>query len=519
MKRSESLDRLGETYDVLVIGGGATGLGIAVDAASRGYKTLLTEARDFASGTSSRSTKLVHGGVRYLQQGNISLVREALHERGRLLRNAPHLVHELRFLIPTYRLWRTGYYGVGLKLYDLLAGRLKLSHVRIVSGETAATMVPTINRDRLKGGVVYSDAQFNDTRLAISLARTASSLGATLLNYAPVTSLLKSKDGEVCGATITDAVSGKGYPVQARGVVNATGVYTDTIRRLDDPAVEGIIAVSQGIHIVLPRSFLPGETAIMVPHTEDGRVVFIIPWQNHTLVGTTDTPVGMPSDEPVALESEVEFVLRHAGIYLNRPVHRSDVLAVYAGLRPLVRGKDHGDSRGDSGEATSALSRDHTLLISDSGLVTITGGKWTTYRRMAQDAVNRVAKTAGLPERPCITRALRLHGARGRPSRWQELGATDTDIVEYEARYPGELHPELPYSLAMVAYVIEHEMAVKLEDVLSRRLRALLLNARAALEVAPTVVDLMACLQEHDDAWAHDELEDFRALASRYTLA
>ncbi len=515
MKRSDSLARLGEEYDLLVIGGGATGLGIAVDSAARGYHTLLVEAQDFAQATSSRSTKLVHGGVRYLAQGNIALVREALHERGILLRIAPHLAHELRFLVPAYRWPEMGFYATGLKMYDLLAGSLGLTPTQIAGPDRATAMVPTLQRRRLKGGIVYSDAQFNDARLAISLARTAEERGAVLLNYAPARSLLKT-NGRLAGAVVLDAQSGQDYEVRARCVVNATGVLADGIRRMDDPQAAPMIAASQGIHLVLDRSFLPGDTAIMVPHTDDGRVLFVIPWQGRALVGTTDTPVAGPSVEPVPLESEIDFVLRHAGRYLARQPERGDVLSAFAGLRPLVKG----------GTAnTAALSRDHTLQVSPSGLVTITGGKWTTYRRMAEDAVNAAALVAGLPPRPCITSRLPLHGsgagplphtARRSEKIWIELGATPAEIAAYTRRYFGELHAHLPYTMAHAAFAIEQEMAVKLEDVLSRRLRALLLDARAAAEAAPRVAELMARLQGRDATWAEAQIADFRRLAKHY---
>jgi glycerol-3-phosphate dehydrogenase len=510
MQRAESAARLARDVDLLVIGGGATGLGVALDSAARGYATALVEARDFAQGTSSRSTKLVHGGVRYLQQGNVGLVREALHERGRLLRNAPHLAHELRFLVPAYRWWHLPWYGTGLTLYDLLAGRLGLSRARVVDATTARRLVPTIAREGLLGGVVYSDAQFNDARLAISLARTADAHGAALLNYAPATALVKER-GRVAGAVVADAESGQELVVRARVVVNATGVFTDAVTRMDDPDVAPVIAVSQGIHLVLAREFLPGDTAIMVPRTDDGRVIFIIPWQGRTLVGTTDTPLAAPSVEPTALEPEIDFVLRHAGRYLTRAPGRADVLAIYAGLRPLVRA-------GDGGEATSRLGRDHTLFASATGLVTITGGKWTTYRRMAEETVDLAATIAGLPPRPCPTRDLRLHGAAARNPAWLELGATDAEIAAYEGRHPGQLHARLPYSLAMAAYAIDHEMPYRLEDVLARRLRALLLDARAATEAAPRVAALMATLQGRDDAWVRAEVAAFRRLAEEHYL-
>ena len=517
MRREDGLARLDRHYDVLVIGGGATGLGVAVDSAARGYATLLVEARDFAQGTSSRSTKLVHGGVRYLQQGNLGLVREALRERGRLLRNAPHLAHELRFLIPAYRWWHKPFYGTGLALYDLLAGRLGLQRAQLVDAATARRLVPTLARDGLRGGIIYSDAQFNDARLALSLARTARDLGATLLNYAPATALTKEA-GRIVGATVADTTTGREYAVRARAVVNATGVFTDTLLKMDDPAAPGVLAVSQGIHLVLARDFLPGDTAIMVPQTDDGRVVFIIPWQGRTLVGTTDTPRPAPSVEPTALGGEIAFVLRHAGQYLARQPTRADVLAVYAGLRPLVRGKDSGDNQGDSGEATAKLGRDHTLLESPSGLLTITGGKWTTYRRMAEETVDRAAALAGLPARPCRTRDLRLHGATGRDPAWLEFGATAAEAAAYEARHPGMLDPRLPYSLAMAAYAIDREMPVRLEDVLSRRLRAVILDARAAVAAAPRVAALMATLQGRDEDWARAEVEAFRQLAEAHHI-
>jgi glycerol-3-phosphate dehydrogenase len=511
MRRDESLSRLNQTWDVLIIGGGATGLGIAVDAATRGYQTLLVEARDFAQGTSSRSTKLVHGGVRYLEQGNISLVREALHERGRLIRNAPHLVHELRFLVPTYRWWEAPFYGTGLTLYDLLAGSLGLTRSTYVTPGKALKLVPTVAPDGLKGGIVYSDAQFNDTRLAIALARTADQHGATLLNDAPVTRLIKA-DGRIIGAEIWDRLSDTTHQIRARVVVNATGVFTDVIRRMDDPSVSAIMEPSQGAHILLDRSFLPSETAILVPKTPDGRVVFIIPWQGRTLVGTTDVEIPEPSGEPTAMNDEIDFILDTAGRYLSRKPTRADVLSVFAGLRPLVR------LTPSNGGSTADISRDHELIESPSGLVTMTGGKWTTYRQMAEDAVTRAAAVAALPPRPCLTANLPLFGADSTTPRWFEIGASDAEIADYEARFPGELHPSLPYSLAMAAYVIDLEMPVHLDDLLSRRLRALYLDARAARDAAPRAAELMARLQGHDAAWVASEVASFNELAAKHVV-
>lgn len=507
MRRSEQLLNLDQTFDVLIIGGGATGLGIAIDSASRGFSTLLVEARDFAQGTSSRSTKLIHGGVRYLERGDIKLVREALHERGRLVRNAPHIVHELRFLVPSYEWWQLPYYSAGLITYDLLAGRLRLSFSRPMTSESAAKIVPTVETDGLMGGVIYSDAQFNDTRLAMIMARTAIEQGATLLNAAPVRSLLKSR-GQVVGAVVEDLVEGKRIEVGARAVINATGVFSDEIRLMDDPQASKIMAPGQGVHLVFDRKFLPSDVGILIPKTDDGRVVFILPWQGKTLAGTTDTELPDPVIEPKPLEEEVDFILRHVDKYLSMKPERSDILSMWAGLRPLVRPQDSAD-----GSSTAALSRDYTLLESASGLVTITGGKWTTYRAMAEDTVDHVAGVAGLPKRQSRTADLKLYGAGGTIPRWQEFGALPAEIEHYESEFEGDLHPRLPYSMAMVAYVIDNEMPVVLEDVLSRRVRALYLDARAAEEVAPKVAELMAERQGHDRRWIDDQIAEFQALA------
>ncbi|HEX6506534.1 MAG TPA: glycerol-3-phosphate dehydrogenase/oxidase [Chloroflexota bacterium] len=508
MNRAEAVSRLNGSYDVLVVGGGATGLGVAVDSATRGYRTLLVTSGDFSQATSSRSTKLIHGGVRYLERGDIKLVREALRERGLLVHNAPHLVHDLRFLIPVYAWWQIAYYGAGLKAYDVLAGRLNLAPSRPVSRRGARALVPTIRTQGLKGGIAYSDGQFNDSRLAMALLRTAQRHGAVAVNYAEVTRLNKS-GGNVSGAEVLDQQTGEVRTVEARVVVNATGIFTDRIRHMDDPTAVPIIACSQGTHIVLDRSFLPGDAAILVPRTSDGRVVFIIPWEGRTLVGTTDIPVDRPEMEPIPSEEEIAFLLRHAALYLSRAPRREDVLSAFAGLRPLVRG---------TAASTAQLSRDHTLLVSQSGLVTVTGGKWTTYRLMAQDAVTRAAEVGGLPAGPCVTQNLRLDGADATNPRWKELGANDAEIKEYEARYPEPIHERLPYSFAMAAYVIDREMPVELDDVLSRRLRALMLDAEASVEAAPRVVRLMAEQQGHDEAWANRQLERYRVLASQYGL-
>jgi glycerol-3-phosphate dehydrogenase len=502
-----------ERWDFVVVGGGATGLGVAIDAASRGYRTLLLEQGDFAQGTSSRSTKLVHGGVRYLRQGNVALVIEALKERGLLLANAPHLVRNLSFVVPNYEWWEGPFYGIGLKMYDLLAGKQGFGRSRILSRERTLQLLPTLEPDGLSGGVIYYDGQFDDARLAIAMARTAAEQGAAVLNYARVTDVIRA-GGEVAGVVARDLESGSEYEVSARVVVNATGAWTDDVRRMDDPGARPVIRPSQGVHLVLPRDFLPGESAIMVPKTDDGRVLFAIPWLDRVVVGTTDTPVEEAALEPRALPEEVDFLLAHAGRYLHRDPDRADVLSVFAGLRPLVGGGEDGD--------TASLSRDHTLLISDSGLVTITGGKWTTYRRMAEDTVDQAATLAGLDDAPCVTRDLHIHGHHTHAERFGELAHYGSDapalreLFEEDPSYDEPLHPAVGARQGEVVWAARHEMARTVEDFLARRTRTLLLDARAAMEAAPRVAELMARELGRDAAWQESQVTAFRELAAGY---
>jgi glycerol-3-phosphate dehydrogenase len=509
-----ALDSLDEPWDFLVVGGGATGLGTAVEAASRGYRTLLVEGHDFAKGTSSRSTKLIHGGVRYLQQGNLSLVLEALHERGLLLKNAPHLVHNLSFVVPAYDWWEGPFYGAGLKLYDMLAGRMGLGPSQFLSREETLEAIPTLEPGGLRGGVMYHDGQFDDARLAVTLLRTLLDLGGAAFNYMAVTSLLK-ENGLVRGAVLRDAETGAEREVHARVVVNATGVFSDGLRKMDEPGCEAILAPSQGVHLVLDRSFLPGASAILVPHTDDGRVLFAVPWHGRVIVGTTDTAVAEASLEPRALPEEIEFLLEHAARYLTRDPSPEDVLSCFAGLRPLVR----------SGEAggTAALSRDHTLLISTSGLVTIAGGKWTTYRRMGEDTVTQAAILAGLPAVPSRTADLRLHGAAEvEPTADGSVYGSDAPalarLAEERPEWNEPLHSRLPYRACEVVWAVRHEMARTVEDILSRRTRALLLDARASAEAAPAVARLMAAELGREAAWEAAQVEEYRELARGYWL-
>ncbi len=489
----------------------------ALDAAARGYDVLLLEQADFGKGTSSRSTKLVHGGVRYLEQGNISLVMEALKERGLLRQNAPHLVSDLAFVVPNYEWWEAPFYGVGLKVYNLLAGRYGFGGSEILSREETLERLPTIKTEGLRGGVVYYDGQFDDARLLINMVATAAEQGAALLNYAPVTAFTRDAEGFVDGVVARDLESGRELRAGAKVVINAAGPFCDAVRRLAQPDATPLIAPSQGIHLVFDGSFLPAGAAIMVPHTGDGRVMFAIPWHGHTVVGTTDTPIKEPSLEPVPFEEEIEFVLETAGRYLRKPITRADVLSVFVGVRPLVRS---GDTRN-----SSALSRDHTIHIDASGLLTITGGKWTTYRNMAEDCVNQAATLARLPEMPCPTRNLNIHGFHRQAAKFGPLSVYGADallIQDLMRSDPGleaPLHPALPHCGAEVVWAARFEMARTVEDVLARRTRALFLNARAAMEMAPKAAELLARELGRDSGWQAAQVAAFRELAKGYLVA
>jgi glycerol-3-phosphate dehydrogenase len=500
-------------WDIAVIGGGATGMGVAVDAAARGLDVVLIEAQDFGKGTSSRSTKLVHGGVRYLEQGNISLVMSALKERGLLRRNAPHLVHDLAFVVPNYSWWEAPFYGIGLKLYDMLAGKYGFGASKVLTKEETLAQLPALEPEELRGGVIYYDGQFDDARLLIHLAMTAADHGAVLVNYCPATGLLRDDEGYINALRARDAETGEDFTLSARIVVNATGVFTDSVRRMADPGADPLIVPSQGIHLVFDRSFLRGDTALMVPRTPDGRVLFVIPWHGHAVAGTTDTPIDFPTLEPRPLEEEIEFILETASRYFTRPPKREDVLAVYVGLRPLVKGEGR----------TSALSRDHVIHVDASGLLTITGGKWTTYRHMAEDCVDHAITLGHLRDEPCPTRSLRIHGYLENASSLGSLEVYGSDAeairsLAQGARLSARLHPALPYVAAEVVWAAREEMARTVEDVLARRTRALFLNAGAAMAMAPAVAGLLAAELGHDPNWADAQVTSFRSLAQQYKV-
>ncbi|MEP6946683.1 MAG: glycerol-3-phosphate dehydrogenase/oxidase [Acidobacteriota bacterium] len=496
MDRNEILERVSNrtcAWDIVVIGGGATGVGCALDAAARGYDVLLLEQHDFGKGTSSRSTKLVHGGVRYLEQGNISLVRESLQERGILMQNAPHVVHKQAFVVPCYSNFRKLYYAIGLKFYDLMSGKYSFGRSRILSRAETTELLPTIVKRGLVGGILYYDGQFDDTRLLNDLVATAAVNGAAMINYSRVSSLSKNAAGKMAGVEFSDLFSGKTFSVKAKVVINATGAFCDALRSLSEPAAKPIITMSQGIHLVFGGRFLPTKSAVLIPKTSDGRVLFCIPWLGSTLIGTTDTPVDSAELEPHALEAEIDFVLKTASDYLEPKPTRNDIMSVFAGIRPLVKNA--------GARNTASLSRGHMIEIDDAGLLTITGGKWTTYRRMAEDAVDQAARSGGLPERTSVTASLAINA-------WTESYETAGE----------QLHPDLPYTRDDVVRAVGSEMAQTVEDVLARRTRALFINARAAVEMSPQVAAIMASELGKDDVWIDAQLKEFRATAKSYMI-
>lgn len=513
----QSIRDTGKVWDMIIIGGGATGLGTAVDGASRGLSVLLLEQADFAKGTSSRATKLVHGGVRYLAQGDIGLVREALHERGLLLKNAPHLVKNESFIIPNYSWFDGVFYTIGLTIYDLLAGKLGFGRAKHISKKETIQRLPGIEDKGLHGGVVYHDGQFDDSRLAINLAQTALEQGASVLNYVAVTGLIKDADGKIAGVKAVDAETETSYNLKAKTVINATGVFVDDVLKMDVPDKKPLVRPSQGVHLVLNREFMPGEDAIMIPKTEDGRVLFVVPWHNKLLVGTTDTPINSHSLEPVALDAEIEFILRTAAKYLKKVPTRKDVLSVFAGLRPLAAPQDESSK-------TKEISRSHKLIVSPSGLVTITGGKWTTYRKMSEDTVNKAIEVGKLPGKPCITASLPVHGSKPNPDRnshWYVYGADIPKVlalVNEHADWANRVHPDDEYTKGEVIWAVRNEMARTVEDILARRTRVLFLNARLATAMAPEVARLMAGELGKDAQWQTEQVAAFNKVATNYIL-
>ena len=520
MRREEQIHRMEDAsivWDIVVIGGGATGLGTALDAALRGLKVLLIEQADFTKGTSSRSTKLVHGGVRYLAQGDVALVLEALHERGLLLKNAPHLVKNQSFIIPNYRWWEGAFYTIGLTLYDILAGRLSLGRSVHIGKKKAIKNLPLLKQSSLFGGVIYHDGQFDDSRLAINVAQSCVENGGCVVNYVKATGLTKDASGKISGVEVKDLESNRNFTVKAKSVVNATGVFVDSIMQMDTPEAKDMVRPSQGVHLVLDKSFLQSDYALMIPKTDDGRVLFAVPWHNQVVVGTTDTLREKPELEPQALEQEIEFILNTAGRYLTKKPTRKDVLSIFAGLRPLAAPKGEGKN-------TKEISRSHKVIVSDSGLITITGGKWTTFRKMAEDVVDTAIKNVGLIANKCVTKKFRIHGYRPNPDLNNHLyvyGSDMDQIIDLEKvnpEYAEKIHPNHEYRAAEVVWAVRSEMARTVEDVLARRVRVLFLDAKLSIEMAPKVAQIMAKELGKDQQWIDEQVIAYTKLASGFIV-
>ncbi len=516
MNRKKNIEFLAETpeYDFLIIGGGASGLGIALDAANRGYKTLLLEKNDFAKGTSSRSTKLVHGGVRYLQNGDISLVIEALRERGIMRKNAPHLVRDLSFVIPSYDWWNSPFYGLGLKIYDMMAGNLGLGPSTILNKEETINLIPNVKKDGLWGGVIYHDGQFDDARMAISIALTADREGANLINYFSVEGLIK-ENNLITGVKCKDQLTGIDYEIKAKSIINATGVFSDEIIKKDDPQAKAMIRPSQGIHLVLDKKFLDGPHAILVPHTTDGRVLFAVPWNGYVLLGTTDTLIDETLEEPIPLDKEVDFILKNAGTYMTKKPSRGDVKSVFAGLRPLAASEDNKES-------TKEVSRHHKVIVSKSGLISVLGGKWTTYRKIAEDTTNVACSVDGLPERQCNTQNLNISGYDPNTDWNDPLHVYGSDSQKVKAFGSEEKNSSLSEKVYItenqICWSIEKEMAITLEDVLARRTRCLFLDSAETEKIAPKVAEIMRSFLKEDDNWSARQLLQFNKIIKNYQL-
>ena len=515
MNRNDSIVKLNKVleWDIVIIGGGASGLGIAVDASKRGYKTLLLEKHDFGKGTSSRSTKLIHGGVRYLQNGDITLVIESLKERGILKRNAPHLVQDLSFVIPTYDWWASPFYGIGMKIYDMMAGKLGLGKSVIISKGETEKLIPNVNKKGLRGGVIYHDGQFDDSRMAITLALSANPKKTALLNYCNVDGLIK-KNNEIVGLSFTDSINSKKYQVKSKVVINATGVFAEEIIRMDQPQIEKMIQPSQGVHIVLEKKFLKSKHAILIPQTSDGRVLFAVPWKNYVVVGTTDTHIKNASEEPKPLKEEIDFILKNASKYMTIKPKKDDIKSVFAGLRPLAATSDK--------KSTKEVSRSHKIDISPSGLISVLGGKWTTYRKISEDAIDTAISINKLKKKKCKTKKTKLFGYKKKvdfsdpmhvygslKKKVESLGGIDDN---------NSLSTKFYISNNIIEWSIIHEMALTVEDILARRTRCVFLDSNESKLIAPSVAKKMADVLEKDQEWIDSELKNFNKLIKNYTI-
>ena len=505
-----------QTYDFVIIGGGATGIGIALEASARGYSVVLLEMSDFTKSTSSKATKLMHGGVRYLAQGDIGLVREAVVERGLALKNAPHITKSQSFIIPTHGLYDEILYTVGLTFYDLLAGKLSLGRSKRISKAKTLKRISLINPDKISAGVVYYDGQFDDSRMAINVLQSSVEMGAIALNYCTVKGLTKDANGKITGVKAHDEVGGETFEIKGKQIVNATGVFADDVLRMDSPGARKTIAPSQGVHLILDKSFLPGDDAITIPKTDDGRVLFLVPWHNRVIVGTTDTPLKEESLEPVALEEEIGFILSTASRYLTKAPKRSDVLSVFAGLRPLAAPKSDGSK-------TKEISRSHKIYTSDSGLLTIIGGKWTTFRRMGQDLVDKAEKNHNWKHIPTKTKHLKIHGYKKDVDYNDPMYFYGSDEAQVKALAKQDgldksLSDSMGVIAAQVVWAVRNEMALNVEDFLARRVRCQLLNAKESIKMAPEVAKIMAKELGKDEAWQAQQVKEYTEVTSNYII-
>ncbi len=521
MKREELISKVSDeskVWDMIVIGGGATGLGVALDAALRGYSVAMLEQHDFAKCTSSRSTKLVHGGVRYLQKGDVALVREALIERGRLKHNAPHLVKDQTFVIPNYTHFDNLLYICGLTLYDMLSwGGLSLGRSLFVSKKRASKYLPTITTNGLKGGVIYHDGQFDDSRLAVNLAQSCNENGGCAVNHVKVTGILHDQVGKVAGVIAEDMETNKKYQMKAKSVVNATGVFVDDIIQMDKPSDHRLVKPSQGVHLVFDKSFLNSDYALMIPSTSDGRVLFAVPWHNKVVVGTTDIVREKAELEPVPLEEEIDFIMKTAGLYMTRKPERKDILSIFAGQRPLAAPRKEGKS-------TKEISRSHKIIVSDNNLITITGGKWTTYRKMAEDTVDQAISLNLVAPKKCQSKNFKIHGYKPNPDLSNHMYVYGSDMAAIERladsnpKMAAKIHPDYNYTVAEVVWAVREEMARSIEDVLSRRVRLLIIDARAAITAAPIVAEVIAEELGFGQEWIKNQLQNFNNLAQNFII-
>ncbi|MGM8363738.1 FAD-dependent oxidoreductase [Flavobacterium sp. ARAG 55.4] len=516
MNRDEKLKLLlkDNEFDIVIIGGGATGLGCAVDAASRGYKTLLLEKYDFAKGTSSRSTKLIHGGVRYLAQGNIHLVREALLERGRILRNAPHVSHKLRFILPAYHLWDKYYYGFGLWIYEFLSAKFSLGKTKILSKTTTLKELPDLNSDKLKGGILYYDGQFDDSRLAINLAQTASDYGALVLNYCGVTDFIK-EENKIIGLKAKEEFSNQEFSIKSKIIINATGVFADALLQKAEGHSETTMTPSQGIHLVVNKEHFQSLSGMLIPKTSDGRVLFIIPWHDKLLLGTTDTAVNQILLEPKPLKEEIDFIISHFNKYAVKSITDTDISSVFVGLRPLIKE--------GSGTNTAVLSREHLIQIYPSGLVNVSGGKWTTYRNMAEETINKALSHSGLNFVRCKTKRLKIHGfSHHKNNSHLDIYGSDSELIlqmmKKDCSLSEKIHPSYPYTKAEIVWAVENEMALTVEDILARRTRLLFLDTKAATETTDCVAEIMRATLGRNEQWKQEQIILFKQLAQRYWI-